>query len=116
LIKREHESGRPPPKRSSKDGIPVDVMTVGEPGTSLVPGSAAPCFVVTLRLNEDMTGTREQDVLNLDFENILLSPSESMTGAFGAGHVRSFARRFGTRALNVFTSSQSFDLSLNVIT
>jgi hypothetical protein len=114
LIKREHESGRPPPKRSSREGIPVDVTMVDEPGTSLVPCSTAPCFVVALRLNEDMTGTGARWVLNLDFENIILSPP--MTGALGAGHVRSFAGRFGARALNVFTSSRSLNLSLDVTT
>lgn len=36
----EEESGRPPPRISSRDGIPVDVIVVrGEAGEGRVPGS-----------------------------------------------------------------------------
>ena len=50
----EHERGRPPPKISSREGIPVDVRNVdGEDGEGRVPTGASVLIPVFL-LNEDI--------------------------------------------------------------
>ena len=52
----EHVRGSPPPRMSSSDGIPVEVVYVDvEPGCIRVPRGCVGCFEVTRRLNEDMT-------------------------------------------------------------
>lgn len=51
----EHERGRPPPKMSSREGMPVDVIVVaGDPGHGRVPGGWGGCFDVIRLLNADM--------------------------------------------------------------
>lgn len=53
--RREHDSGRPPPRMSSREGIPVDVIVVrDDAGDGFVPASPAGCFPVPLRLKEDI--------------------------------------------------------------
>lgn len=51
----EHDRGKPPPRISSNDGIPVDVMTVeGDTGEERVPGYKFTSLADPLRLKEDM--------------------------------------------------------------
>lgn len=56
-MRSEQDIGRPPPRISSRDGIPVDVSKVdGDDGDGLVPtGSSA--LAPAFRLKEDMMVT-----------------------------------------------------------
>lgn len=52
----KHDKGNPPPRISSREVMPVDVIQVeGDAGEIRVPGSAVACFNAPLRLKEDMS-------------------------------------------------------------
>ena len=54
-MRREHESGSPPPRTSSSDGIPVDVSCVnGDDGQGRVPGNDGARVAGALRLKADI--------------------------------------------------------------
>lgn len=54
-ISNEQDKGNPPPKISSSDGIPVDMMVVeDDEGDVRVPGRRTVCLPAALRLKEDM--------------------------------------------------------------
>ena len=54
-VRREQERGKPPPKISSREGMPVEVrIVVGDPGEGRVPGGSGCCFDVVRLLNADI--------------------------------------------------------------
>lgn len=59
-MSEEHDSGNPPPRTSSREGIPVDVINVEiDEGEYRVPAGKVICFDDVFLLN-DMAGDREE--------------------------------------------------------
>lgn len=55
MTSRQQERGRPPPKTSSREGIPVEmVVTELNAGDVRVPGTGKVALLVTFRLKEDI--------------------------------------------------------------
>lgn len=51
----EHVKGNPPPRMSSKEGIPVEVIKTDEdPGRNFVPEGFSTSFEDVFRLNDDI--------------------------------------------------------------
>ena len=54
-MSREQDKGNPPPRMSSRDGIPVEVIVVAsDDGDTRVPRGRLGCFEVDFLLKEDM--------------------------------------------------------------
>jgi hypothetical protein len=54
-MSKEQDKGSPPPRMSSREGIPDEVSNVNaDDGQDLVPAGGLDCFEVVFRLKEDM--------------------------------------------------------------